>query len=372
METQQISRGRREYHDRNSNTTDPEFSSSEFSSSPLFQFFLQLSQLLVSPLWKYRTMSKSHLFLLLLLYHCMISNSLIIHLHPSPEDVFTKTFLLPVQIPRLLQDPQNVPRNFNRSFGLLKGGQLIIDLSIRKSIIFENFANLSHLPLPVITDGVLITGDASSSSGHLWRRSIPKPFGFLSYFLCPDSHQLDSQLTSHKTISSTVWVGLSAGIRSALIALQGLGGGIAEHVLKKQMVFPSPIIGTSSIGPGSGLREIGVLAAIKLLATSVLGVPQSEDSELPQFEDRSIQQTVLPPHTESNATFPPSFRISQFSDQRINQSGQPITGPSDEDDADQVYLLMMTEDQWVGDCELVTRCRELNRGREFNAVCQLI
>lgn len=59
------------------------------------------------------------------------ADSLILRLRYSSEDVISKSIFMPVQIPRLLQDPQNIPRNYNRSFGFQAGGWLKVNLERR-------------------------------------------------------------------------------------------------------------------------------------------------------------------------------------------------------------------------------------------------
>lgn len=66
--------------------------------------------------------------------HLTLSFGVVVHIRHSDEMPFKEALMLPVYLPRLVQDPQNIPFKKNRSFFYAKGGVLSVNLTVRDAI----------------------------------------------------------------------------------------------------------------------------------------------------------------------------------------------------------------------------------------------
>lgn len=57
--------------------------------------------------------------------------ALIVHVKYTSDKPFKEALLLPVHIPRLVQDPQNILFTRNRFFGFRRGGVLLVNLTVQ-------------------------------------------------------------------------------------------------------------------------------------------------------------------------------------------------------------------------------------------------
>lgn len=247
----------------------------------------------------------------------IVSSALVVRLQPAPNESFSKVVLLPVQIPRLLQDPQNIPHNYYRSFGFKKGGQLLIDFQISKSF----FASI------LSEDNLLNISGINDESTF---REFPL---FFSLF---DAHSIKSQQSV--SLFSLVWMGVATGLEWVAVALEALGGGIARSVLEKRTNLISPNVEFFSKSPStfSFISKIDKLLSLFATLPSNMREAISEPSSL-GVDDDELSQRGFTPSTQKDSEESGLIRESN-----IHSTFRDWALMDDE-----AYLLLMTEGQWV-------------------------
>lgn len=296
--------------------------------------------------------AKFFFFLFLLYISFSPSKTLVVRLQPTPDDVYTKTIILPIQIPRLLQDPQTVPHNINRSFGFKKDGRLIVDLEIRRSLLSQTFSHSGYVSNNT-------KKDSKSQLLNDYQPSIPLLLNRLlsSYYYFQQNGHLVStaQQQISKSFTSSIWIGLHAGIEALYVSLQALGGGIAHIVLRNSFTQHRLLSCSLCQSISSKPNPFGTRfdSAMRLFNSLFVRLPQvHNDLGLPEIMiDNELRESQRNPNESFNMTIK-SFKVNQYSKDidlvndgngsivRKRQLNESIKEPD-------CYILLMTEDQWV-------------------------
>lgn len=320
------------------------------------------------------------------------ASALVVRLNPTSDDLFAKAILLPVQIPRLLQDPQNVPWNNNRSFGFKKGGELHVDLEVLPPTLAK--------PLDLYSD----TAEFNSRHSEAWKtyqKISPISNKTMLSLVHPrhDDHlprnTAESSMQNHfnrldgSPFRSILLSGSFVGIKGIFTLLQALGGGIAhlilDNALLNQKLAESPfcqLVPTVPKIAWAGLYDrMNLFGSILVHTPRETDITKQEERMILLEQEREQNQMMMAQTTTTNAQIKGLSQLGGHMSQYAIHRTEGVTPDAFLNSSDfgiaqylelasregtktrmlnrrelidsliihetQVYILLMTDEQWV-------------------------